>query len=72
MSGTRRRFFQDAAFFSAGFLGLSEALRGSPQVNDPQTAREIEQGRHHSPYGEHKKKELVSTGPDPLLPMVTP
>ena len=72
MSGTRRRFFQDAAFFGAGFFGLAEALRGDAQVSDPQAARAIEQGRHHSPYGKHKKKEVAPAGPDPFLPMVTP
>lgn len=72
MSGTRRRFFQDAAFFGTGFLGLAEALRGSPQMNESQAAREIEQGRHHSPYGNHKKKEIVATRPDSYLPMITP
>ncbi len=72
MSGTRRRFFQDAAFFGAGVLGLTEALRGDTQVSDPQAARAMEQGRHHSPYGNHKKKEVAPTGPDPFLPMVTP
>jgi FtsP/CotA-like multicopper oxidase with cupredoxin domain len=72
MSGNRRRFFQDAAFFGAGFLGLTEAMRGSTPTNDAQTARETEQGRHHSPYGSHKKKEVVPTGPDPYLPMIAP
>ena len=72
MSGTRRSFFQDAAFFGAGFFGLAEALRGDAQVSDPQAARAIEQGRHHSPYGKPKKKEVAPTGPDPFLPMVTP
>jgi manganese oxidase len=72
MSGTRRRFFQDAAFFGAGFIGLSEALRGETQVSDPQAARAIEQGRHHSPYGNPKKKEAAPAGPDPFLPMITP
>jgi manganese oxidase len=72
MSGTRRRFFQDAAFFGAGVFGLAESLRGGTQVSDPQAARAIEQGRHHSPYGHHKKKEVTPTGPDPFLPMVTP
>jgi len=75
MSGNRRRFFQDAAFFSAGFFGLTEASRSNPnpQASDPKTARAIEQGRHHSPYGDHKKKEApVSTGPDPYLRMATP
>jgi FtsP/CotA-like multicopper oxidase with cupredoxin domain len=72
MSGTRRRFFQDAAFFGAGFFGLAETLRGGAQVSDPQAARAIEQGRHHSPYGKPKNKEVVPAGPDPFLPMVTP
>jgi FtsP/CotA-like multicopper oxidase with cupredoxin domain len=72
MGGTRRRFFQDAAFFSAGFLGLTEALRADPQ-SDPQTARQIEEGRHHSPYGTHKKKVTAPPlGPEPYLPMATP
>jgi len=74
MSGNRRRFFQDAAFFGAGFLGLAKALRGNTQASDPKTARAIEQGRHHSPYSDHKKKETppAPSGPDPYLRMTTP
>jgi len=72
MSGTRRRFFQDTVFLGAGFLGLSEAFSGSTQVSDPQTARAIEQGRHHSPYGNHMKKDVAPRGPDPFLPMTAP
>ena len=72
MSGTRRRFFQDAAFIGAGFLGLAESLRGGAQAEDPQTARQMEQGRHHSPYGNHEKKEMAPAAPDSFLPMVTP
>lgn len=70
MSGTRRRFFQDAAVFGAGFLSLTEALRGSSQAQDPEAARKIEEGRHHSPYGSHKKK--VEAPPPPFVPMTTP
>jgi FtsP/CotA-like multicopper oxidase with cupredoxin domain len=72
MSGTRRRFFQDAAFFGAGFLGLTKALRGDAQVSNPQAAQPIEQERHHSPNGNHKKKDAAPAGPDPFLPMITP
>jgi FtsP/CotA-like multicopper oxidase with cupredoxin domain len=72
MSGTRRRFFHDAAFLGAGFFGLAETLRAGTAANEGQTTREMEQGRHHSPYGHHKKKEVVRAGPDPFLPMVTP
>ena len=71
MSGSRRRFFQDAAIFGAGFLSLTEALRANPQ-SDPQTARQIEEGRHHSPYGTHKKKPEPPPAPEPFVPMTTP
>jgi manganese oxidase len=73
MFGSRRKFFQDAAFFGAGVLSLAETLRGKTQ-SDPQTARQIEEGRHHSPYGTHKQKapEPPPPGPDPYMPMVTP
>jgi manganese oxidase len=72
MLGSRRQFFHSAALFSGGFLTLAEALRGHPQA-DPLQAREIEQGRHHSPYGTHKDKPPAPPpGPDPWLPMVTP
>ncbi len=72
MSGTRRRFFQDATFLGAGFLGLAEALRGSTPQNDSQKAREIEQGRHHSRDDRANKKEVTPARPDPFLPMLTP
>jgi FtsP/CotA-like multicopper oxidase with cupredoxin domain len=72
MSGTRRRFFQDATFLGAGFLGLAEALRGSTPQNDSQKAREIEQGRHHSQDDRANKKEVTPARPDPFLPMLTP
>jgi len=74
MSGSRRRFIQDAAFLGASVLGLAEALRGDTPENDPQTAREMEQGRHHSPYGSPRKKPVpvAPAGPDPWLPMLTP
>jgi FtsP/CotA-like multicopper oxidase with cupredoxin domain len=74
MSGSRRRFIQDTAFLGASVLGLAEALRGNTPGNDPQTAREMEQGRHHSPYGSPKKKPapVAPAGPDPWLPMLTP
>ena len=71
MSSTRRRFFQDAAFWGAGFLGLTEALRAKTAPGD-QNARQIEEGFHHSPYGNHKKKVLAPPSPEPYVPMTTP
>jgi manganese oxidase len=72
MFGSRRKFFQNAAFFGAGMFSITEALHANSQ-SDPQTARQIEEGRHHSPYGTHKTKPPEpSPRPDPYLPMVTP
>src|SRR6202521_5556546 len=74
MSGTRRRFFQNAAGVVTGLFGLGETLRAGTPESTFQSPRENENGRHHSPYGSH--------GPHPAqaravvrnhaLPMVTP
>jgi len=53
-------------------LSLTEALRAETQ-SDPKAARAIEQGRHHSPYGDSKKElPLQPKCPDPYLPMLAP
>src|SRR5438445_12460372 len=57
MSGTRRRFFQDAAIFGAGLLGMSESLQAQDEKATPARARET----HH---------EHTSHGAS--LPMTTP
>ena len=53
MSGTRRKFFQDAAVFGAGLFGLRETLHAGTPESTRQSPRENENGRHHSPYGSH-------------------
>src|SRR4029077_2995104 len=74
MSGTRRRFFQDAAMFGAGLFGLGETLRASAPEDTPQSPRENENGSRHSPYG--KKGSAAQPGSaarhEPPLPMTTP
>jgi len=74
MSGTRRRFFQDAAVFGAGLFGLHGTLRGSTPKNTFQSPRENENGRHHSPYGSHGPHPAQARAVlrDQALPMVTP
>ena len=57
MSGTRRRFFQDAAIFGAGLLGMSESLRAQGEKPMPRHSREANQ--------EHTAKGA-------FLPMTTP
>jgi len=74
MSGTRRRFFQDAAAIGAGLLGLSETLRAGTPRGELQTPGKNESGRHHSPYGSHgpHKATANALAPDHPLAMVTP
>jgi len=47
MSGTRRRFFQDAAIFSAGLLGLSKSIEA--QAEKPMQMRPREAKHAHTP-----------------------
>jgi FtsP/CotA-like multicopper oxidase with cupredoxin domain len=70
MSG-RRRFFQDAAMFSAGFLGLAKSLRGDATGNSAPAAGAIENPQHHDMQDEHKKPD-GSPGRDSYRPMVAP
>src|SRR5258707_4471912 len=74
MSGTRRRFFQDAAVFGAGLFGLRETLHAGTPESTLQSPRENENGRHHSPYGSHGPHPAQARGVvrDHALPMVTP
>src|ERR1700732_2617597 len=74
MSGTRRRFFHDAAMFGAGLFGLHGTLRAGTPESTFQSPRQNENGRHHSPYGSHgphpaQARALVR---DHAGPMVTP
>ena len=70
----RRRFFQNAAVFGAGFLGLRETLRAGTPESGLQTPHENERGRHHSPYGSPGAHPATAsqTARDHALPMVTP
>src|SRR5712675_394531 len=58
MSGTRRRFFHDAAIFSAGLLGMSTSLRAQTEKSMPMRPRE----------SGHAVKPAMGAP----LPMVTP
>jgi len=58
MSGTRRRFFQDAAIFGAGFFGLSKSLPAQEEKPTPQHHRE----------SQYRRTPAMGA----LLPMMTP
>src|SRR5205807_3627348 len=58
MSGTRRRFFQDAAIFGAGLLGMSKSLEA--QAEKPMRMHAREANHPHTPATSAQ------------LPMVTP
>jgi manganese oxidase len=61
MNGTRRRFFQDVAIFSAGLLGLSKSLRAEEEIRTPEGQRKTAHGL-----------APTTTTKGPFLPMVTP
>jgi len=44
MSGTRRKFFQDAALFSAGLIGINSQLRAQSSESRGRSAREPQSG----------------------------
>src|SRR6266704_1114801 len=58
MSGTRRRFFQDAAVFGAGLFGLSKSLQAQDKKTMPMRPRGA--------------TRLQTLAPGTILPMVTP
>jgi manganese oxidase len=74
MSGTRRKFFQDAAIFGAGLLGMSKTLpaesRNGAGVASPQGDHSHPSGGHE--VAGHKPEHAAGGGRDPFLPMVTP
>jgi manganese oxidase len=73
MNGSRRNFFQDALVLGASWFGLSKSLAAATLQNGAQTARQNEEGRHHSPYGEHAKhKAKEPTEGNAFTPMMTP
>jgi manganese oxidase len=74
MSGSRRRFFQDAAVVGAGLFGIGETLRAATPENKFQSPRENEKGRHHSPYGSHPPHPATANlkARDLVVPMITP
>jgi FtsP/CotA-like multicopper oxidase with cupredoxin domain len=74
MSGTRRKFFQDAAIFGAGLLGMSKTL---PAESRNGAGVASTQDDHSHPgrgqeTGEHKSGHAAGGSRDPILPIVTP
>jgi FtsP/CotA-like multicopper oxidase with cupredoxin domain len=74
MSGTRRKFFQDAAIFGAGLLGMSKTLpaesRNGAGVASTQDDLSHPSGSHEG--GGHKPERGAGGAREVFLPMVTP
>jgi manganese oxidase len=74
MSGTRRKFFQDAAILGAGLLGMSKKLsaqsRGGTSATSAQNNYSQVGGKHEA-HG-HPAAHESGAGREPFLPMVTP
>jgi manganese oxidase len=69
MSGSRRRFFQDAAFFGAGLFGMGGSLRAAESWDNSTSAPPNSQNpepRHHA-HGISDDRQLNA-----LLPVITP
>src|SRR5277367_3817914 len=63
MSGTRRKFFQDAAAFSAGIFGLGAQLHAQGQAPPREHAAQSDRGSRHAPVD-------VAAGPLVVTPDV--
>jgi len=71
MSGSRRRFFQDAAVLGAGLFGLSKNLNA--QAPDGNATAGAQQHGSHAPHimSHHERQMPAKEGSD-FLPMITP
>ena len=72
MSGTRRKFFQDAAVFGAGFLGLSRSLRGAQEKHAANEAAPHPGSPASGSPGSPGSKRAETSPRGAPLPMVTP
>jgi manganese oxidase len=67
----RRKFFQDAAVFGAGFLGLGKSVAAS--TPDAQASRQRETQAHQAGPGEHVQHSMHrATERDAFVPVITP
>ena len=67
----RRKFFQDAAVFGAGFLGLSKSVSASSAV--PQAAPQAQTGTHQRTHGEHAQHSThAAADREVSVPVITP
>lgn len=72
----RRKFFQDAAIFGAGLVGLSAQTRAAANIEDPALRAESPQRREAMEHASHSSKQNASRRPEQAqtreAPMVTP
>jgi manganese oxidase len=68
MSGTRRRFFQDAAVFGAGLFGMSAQLKA--QENAGTASGAAHQHQAHSEHSAHPAEKSAATGTSMVTPDV--
>jgi manganese oxidase len=74
MSGTRRKFFQDAAILGAGLFGMSKTLSAQSSGSAGAASAQnnyFQPGGKHDAHG-HPAGHAAGTARDPFLPMVTP
>ncbi len=72
MGGTRRKFFQDAAIFGTGLLGLSGSLRAEQEKHAVNKAASHPAGQAPSVHGSRRPTRAETSARGAYLPMVTP
>src|SRR5260370_42601461 len=72
MGGTRRKFFQDAAIFGTGLLGLSRSLRAEQEKHAANEAAPHPGGQASSVHGSRRPTRAETSARGAYLPMVAP
>ncbi len=72
MGGTRRKFFQDAAIFGTGLLGLSRSLRAEQEKHAANEAASHPGGQASGLHGSRRPTRTETGARGAYLPMVTP
>src|SRR5229473_3481198 len=72
VGGTRRKFFQDAAIFGTGLLGLSRSLRAEQEKHAANEAASHPGGQASGLHGSRRPTRTETGARGAYLPMVTP
>jgi len=72
MSGSRRRFFQDAAILGAGLFGLRESMKAEEPNAWPASDERHQRGATAGSSHHAQRPRVEASSPEPFVPMITP